>query len=130
MRRYELLVVGAVLGVALALAVGAQQPLSYARDVEPLFIKECVECHGAENPKKGLDLSAGKGLGAMLDVKSTMVDMPMLKAGDPPGSFLWLKVTHTATQGKGMPRTLFGARKLPKEQLDLIQQWIIQGAKP
>lgn len=130
MRRPELLVVGVVLGVALALALGAEQPLSYARDVEPIFIKECVECHGVENPKKGLDLSAGTGLKAMLDVKSTMVDMPMLKAGDPPGSFLWLKVTHTATQGKGMPRTLFGARKLPKEQLDLIQQWIIQGAKP
>ncbi|HNX51493.1 MAG TPA: hypothetical protein PLS53_03605 [Thermoanaerobaculaceae bacterium] len=130
MRKQELLVVGAVLGVAVALAVGAESPLSYARDVEPVFVKECVECHGGDNPKKGLDLSEGKGLKNLLDVKSTMVEMPILRAGDPPGSFLWLKLTHTATQGKGMPRTLFGARKLPKEQLDLIQQWIIQGAKP
>lgn len=130
MRRKELLTVGLILGAALAMAVWAAEPLSYARDVEPIIVKECVECHSTENPKKGLDLSQGKGLKSMLDVKSTMVDMPLLKAGDPAGSFAWLKLTHTATQGKGMPRTIFGARKLPKEQLDLIQQWIIQGAKP
>ena len=54
----------------------------------------------------------------------------LAKAGDPAGSYLWLKVTHTATQGKGMPRTLFGSKKLPQADLDLIQNWLIQGANP
>ena len=29
-----------------------------------------------------------------------------------------------------MPRTMFGAKKLPQEQLDLIERWIREGAKP
>jgi hypothetical protein len=29
-----------------------------------------------------------------------------------------------------MPRTLFGAKKLPQAELEAIQNWIIQGANP
>jgi hypothetical protein len=118
---------------AVALVAWAQQDArqySYARDVEPIFLKACLDCHDSDSPKKDLDLSKGKGYKAMLDVKSQEVAMPLLKAGDPAGSFLWLKLTHTATEGKGMPRTLFGAKKLHAEQLDLIKSWIIAGAQP
>ena len=54
----------------------------------------------------------------------------LLKAGDPAASYLWQKLTHTASEGKGMPRTMFGAKKLPQEQLDVVERWIREGAKP
>jgi hypothetical protein len=115
----------------LAVVARAQAPLSYAADVEPIIFKACAECHGGDNPKKGLDLSKGKGYERLVAVKSQEVpEMVLVKAGDPAGSFLWLKVTHTATQGKGMPRTLFGSKKLPESELDVIRNWIIQGANP
>jgi Planctomycete cytochrome C len=124
------LVVLLVAGV-LAMAARAQAPLSYAKDVEPIIVKACSECHGGDSPKKGLDLSQGKGFERLVGVKSQEVpEMVLAKAGDPAGSYLWLKVTHTATQGKGMPRTLFGSKKLPQADLDVIQNWIIQGANP
>jgi len=64
-------------------------------------------------------------------VKSQEVpEMVLVKAGDPAASYLWLKVAHAATQGKGMPRTLFGAKKLHQAELEAIQNWIIQGANP
>jgi hypothetical protein len=79
--------------------------------------------------KKGLDLSAGKGRTAMLGVPSrSEPDFALVKAGDPEASYLWLKVSHTSAKGKGMPRTLFGAKKLPDEQLALIRRWIEGGA--
>ena len=131
MTRKELALVVLLLTGALAIAVGAQAPLSYAMNVEPIILKACSECHGGDSPKKGLDLSQGKGFERLVGVKSQEApEMVLVKAGDPTSSYLWLKVAHTATQGKGMPRTLFGAKKLPQAQLDVIQNWIIQGANP
>ena len=125
-------VAGGFLGaVVLAAAAGSEQVLSYARDVEPVFIKECLRCHGSRKPKKGLDLSPGRGLAAMLDQPS--VDLPgavLLVAGDPAASVLWHKLEHSHAKGRGMPRTLFGARTLPAEHLELIRTWIEQGAQP
>jgi len=116
---------------ALAFAAAQDGGISYARDVEPLFLAECGDCHGAENPKKGLDLSQGRGLASMLDRPSQEVEGTLLlKAGDPAASYLWQKLLHTAAEGKGMPRTMFGAKKLPQEQLDLVERWITEGARP
>jgi mono/diheme cytochrome c family protein len=118
---------------AIALTAWAQtdtKQYSYERDVQPIFLKACVDCHGSENPKKGLDLSKGNGYKALLGVKSQETEMPLLKAGDLAGSYLWLKLSHTTTEGKGMPRTLFGSKKLHDDQLNLIKSWIVAGAQP
>ncbi len=131
MTHKHLVVVALAAVGAVAMAARADSPVSYAKDVEPVFVKACSDCHGGDNPKKGLDLSKDKGFAQLVGVKSQEVpEMVRVKAGDPAGSFLWLKVTHTATQGRGMPRTLFGSKKLPQADLDLIQQWIVQGANP
>jgi len=106
-------------------------PVSYARDVEPIFLAECSDCHSADKPKKGLDLSAGKGQGNLVDRPSQEVkEILLVKAGNAAGSYLWAKLNHTTSEGKGMPRTMFGSKKLPQEQLDLIERWIKDGAQP
>ncbi len=113
------------------LAAWAQAPLSYAKDVEPIFVKACANCHGGNSPKKGLDLSLGKGYADLTGRRSQeSPTMDLVKPGDPAGSYLWLKLSHTALEGRGMPRTLFGAKKLPQAELDTVREWIIQGAKP
>lgn len=125
----ELLIPVALLAAAVLFGA-AEGPLSYAKDVEPIVVAECTDCHGAKHPKASLDLSPGRGFGVLSGAKSQQVDMPLLKPGDPAGSYLWLKLAHTATQGKGMPKTMFGAKKLPDAELQLIQRWIVEGAKP
>lgn len=117
-----------------ALVVAADEtsaPPSYARDIEPIFVKACGDCHGADNPKKGLDLSVGRGYTDLLNRPSNEVGGLMLVApGDAANSYLWHKLSHTAKEGKGMPRTLFASKKLPQAELDLVQRWIREGAKP
>jgi len=117
--------------VGAAMVAGEQPAPLYARDIEPIFLKECGDCHGADNPKKGLDLSAGKGLEHLLGVTSqSEPEYVLVKSGDPAASYLWMKLNHTNKQGKGMPRGLFTAKKLPQEQLDLVGRWITAGAQP
>lgn len=118
-------------GILVAAVVTSQQPLSYKADVEPIVVKECGDCHGGDRPKKGLDLSAGKGYGNLVGRKSSEVpELSLVAPGDPDNSYLWHKLQHTAKEGKGMPRTIFSARKLPPEQLERIREWIAQGAQP
>ncbi len=117
---------GALLGVVVA----AQEPLSYERDVEPIFVAECGDCHGAEKPKKGLVLTAD-GRQHLLERGSQVErDRKLLVPGDPGASYLWIKLEHRQEKGKGMPRTLFGDRSLSEEQLTLIERWIREGARP
>ena len=131
MRSRELFAVATVFAGALTFALAQDGGVSYAKDVEPIFVAACGDCHGAENPKKGLDLSRGHGLDNLLGRPSQEVkETALLKAGDPTASYLWVKLTHTNTEGRGMPRTLFGSKKLPPAQLDLIERWIKEGAKP
>ncbi len=117
--------------VALAAVVASQTPRSYEKDVEPIFLKECGDCHGSERPKKGLDLSQGKGYANLVNRQSVEVpDLPLVKPGDAENSYLWHKLEHRAKEGKGMPRGIFSSRKLPAEQLAVIREWIEQGAQP
>jgi Planctomycete cytochrome C len=104
---------------------------SYANNVEPVIAKRCLGCHSAEKHKAGLVLDKGAGYKDLTTRMSVQVtDMPLVKAGDPGGSYLWKKLTHTASKGKGMPRTLFGSKKLPADEMELIKDWIQTGAKP
>ncbi|MCS7182288.1 MAG: hypothetical protein NZ869_04175 [Thermoanaerobaculum sp.] len=126
--RVGVLVFVAVVATAVATS---QTPRSYQQEVEPIFIKECVECHGSERPKKGLDLSAGRGYAQLVNRKSVEVpELYLVAPGDPANSYLWHKLEHTAKEGKGMPRGLFSSRKLKEAELAIIRQWIEQGAQP
>jgi mono/diheme cytochrome c family protein len=122
----------AVSAAAIALAAAqATPPISYARDVEPVFLKACGHCHGADKPKKGLGLSNGRGYADLVGKPSQEVpDLDLVKPSDPASSYLWQKLSHTAREGKGMPRTLFGSKKLPQSDLDLVERWIKDGAQP
>ncbi len=53
-----------------------------------------------------------------------------VKAGDPASSYLWMKLIHTTKEGRGMPRTLFSSKKLPQQELDVVERWIQGGAQP
>lgn len=116
--------------IAAAAVLAASDPLSYARDVEPIMVAACGDCHGPSRPKKGLVLTQN-GRENLLNVPSQLEPNRLLvTAGDPAASYLWTKLEHRQQEGKGMPRTIFSAKKLPAEQLELIERWIEEGAAP
>jgi mono/diheme cytochrome c family protein len=110
------------LGIGLAVqspeAVARQAPqtgpVSYARQVAPIFQARCAECHGAETKEAGLDLSTYEA--AMRGSEYGTV----IEAGDAAGSLL----VEMVAAGE-MPQD---ADPLPEEEIALIRSWIEAGA--
>jgi hypothetical protein len=107
------------------------EPVSYSQHLEPLMIKRCLGCHTAEEPKAELVLERGRGYTQLVGRASHQMPSSLLVVpGDADASYLWQKLDHTAAQGKGMPRTLTGSKRLPASELELIRRWIADGARP
>ena len=105
--------------------------VSYSAHLEPLVIAHCLGCHESEEPKAKLVLDPGVGYGRLVGRRSVQdPDMALVEPGDPDASYLWLKLQHRAPEGKGMPRTLTGTKKLRPAELELYRRWIEGGAKP
>jgi hypothetical protein len=111
--------------------VPEDESVSYSAHLEPLVIAHCLGCHESEEPKAKLVLGPGKGYGQLVGPRSVQVpEMALVEPGDPDASYLWLKLQHRAPEGKGMPRTLTGTKKLRPAELELYRRWIEDGAKP
>lgn len=127
-----------VLGVVLAVGCGTpvptvpgNEPVSYSAHLEPLVIAHCLACHESEEPKAKLVLEEGTGYGQLVGRRSVQQPaMALVEPGDPDRSYLWLKLQHTATDGKGMPRTLTGSKMLRPAELEIYRRWITEGASP
>ena len=117
MRRLATALALAVTGGAVLVAAQATGP-SYAADIAPMFERHCINCHNADDAKGDLDLSGGKGYRALVGPRSSQeTSQRLVVPGDPSSSYLWAKLEHTTKEGKGMPRTLFGAKKLDAGEL-------------
>ena len=111
--------------------VPENEPVSYSAHLEPLVIAHCLGCHEAKEPKAKLVLEEGMGYGQLVGRRSVQQpEMALVDPGHPERSYLWLKLQHTAADGKGMPRTLTGSKMLPPSELELYRRWIVGGALP
>ncbi|HZR25085.1 MAG TPA: c-type cytochrome domain-containing protein, partial [Vicinamibacterales bacterium] len=105
--------------IALLVALAAQAPakIDFVRDVQPILRERCVSCHGPDLRMGGLRLDrradALRG-GTQTDIGP----------GNADGSRLYHRVAGTAF-GQQMPPT--GA--LTDDQIDIIREWIDQGAE-
>ena len=136
MRSAATALVGAIL--ILVGACGTQVPevpneeaVSYTVHLEPLVIAHCLSCHESEDAKANLVLDPGVGYARLVGPRSIQdPDMALVEPGDPERSYLWLKLQHATEEGKGMPRTLSGSKKLRESEFELYRRWIEGGAKP
>jgi hypothetical protein len=133
-------IAAAVAGVALAIIAGCgtqvpevpkEEPVSYSVHLEPLVIAHCLSCHESGEAKAKLVLDPGTGFERLVGSRSTQKpEMALVEPGDPERSYLWLKLQHVTEEGKGMPRTPTGSKKLRDSELDLYRRWIEGGALP
>ena len=93
----------------------ASGPVSFSRDLLPLFNDTCIKCHGGEKTEKGLDMNSYASL--MSGSEHGAVVVP----GDSSGS----KLAQLVANGK-MPKR---GPKLTSEQVQLIENWINAGAQ-
>lgn len=82
--------------------------VSFSRDIYPIFQQVAASCHGTSG---GLSLETYEGT------------MKVVVPGDPEGSLLYQRL-----KGQGGP-VMPPSGPLPEAQIQLIYQWIKQGAK-
>jgi hypothetical protein len=110
---------------------GPATTLSLDRDLQPLFTAQCafVGCHAGAAPQAGQDLSAGNAYESLVNVESTQVaGVQRVLPGDPDASFLLEKVSSDQPRvGSRMP---LAGSPLSEDEIDMIREWIRQGALP
>jgi hypothetical protein len=115
--------------------------LSYAADVEPIVLANCVNaCHeqnGVGGPGAtaavfgALDLSAGVGFASLLEGASEQVDMAFVGT-TLEDSYLWYKLLGTQSEAGSADTQLmpFGLDPLKDNQIAVVVEWIEGGALP
>jgi mono/diheme cytochrome c family protein len=93
----------------------AHGPVSFARQVLPIFEASCAECHGTETKEVEL------GLTTYADVMKGSEYGTVVEAGDPDASLL----VEMIAAGE-MPQD---APALEADEIALIRTWIEQGAQ-
>jgi hypothetical protein len=102
--------------------------LSFDTHVWPIIDANC-SCHKSNTPSGGLDMRALAAYASLVDTPSVHDPNTLRVApGMPDQSFLFQKLTdtHAANLGNSMPPS--GA--LPQTNIDIIEQWIADGAEP
>ena len=121
-------------------ADGAQDNEFFRDNIRPIFGSEdspgeyyggkCIYCHysGSPNP---LDLSNPFGPDGLVNVDATYRgDMVRVLPGDPDNSLLILKVRAQRPDSDIGAQMPYSYNPLTDSQVDLVRQWIVEGAKP
>lgn len=97
-----------------------EDKVDFARDIQPILQKSCVECHGPEKPKGKLRLDSREA--TLKGGKDGVVLVP----GKADQSEVYRRITLPADHDDVMPNK---GDRLTKAQTDLIRDWINQGAE-
>jgi hypothetical protein len=91
-----------------------------------VFTPICVECHAGASAPLGLRLDETNSYGLLVGVSSVeQLGVPRVAPGNPNGSYLVQKLEGSAAFGARMP---LGREPLPQSDIDVIRQWIADGA--
>jgi len=108
----------------------AEGPLTadFASIQAHVFTPVCTVCHAGASAPQGLRLDATNSYSLLIGVPSTEVPSILrVKPGDPDNSYLIQKLEGHASVGARMP---FGGPYLDQATIDVIRQWITDGAMP
>lgn len=114
------LVLSAVLLGSIATRVSAEDKVDFEKQIQPIFAQHCSGCHGEQKAAAKMRLHTAAALKEKWDA-----DKDLIVPGEPEKSELYERLTLPADDKKRMPQK---ADPLSKELIDLIGQWIKQGA--
>lgn len=112
----------AVVPACLMAGLAAQQPapVDFARDVVPILVRHCIECHGADKQKGDLRLDARAFVFPAADA-----DVRPIVEGEPDASELIRRVGLPSDDDDRMPPK---GLPLPAAERELLQRWVTAGA--
>lgn len=97
-----------------------------------VFTSSCAisGCHLGSGAIMGLNLAEGATYGSLVGVKSTEVStLALVKPGDPDNSYLIEKLIGGNRMAAGTLKMPLGREALTDAQIDLVRDWITDGAK-
>jgi mono/diheme cytochrome c family protein len=117
MSRVRLILIGVALtaGDGRAAEPGAEQPVSFGQDIQPLLSKRCFACHGPDG-EEGL---------VRFDKRDELVEQRAVVPGKPEESELLARVTSTDPHERMPPK----GDPLSAAEVDRLRRWIAEGAK-
>lgn len=92
----------------------SMENVSFSSDIYPLVERRCIKCHGGEFPSAGLSMESYESL------MSGSQNGEVIVAGDANNSLLFEKIESGEMPKRG--------QHLTPEQIELIRQWINEGA--
>ncbi|MBG86302.1 MAG: hypothetical protein CMO80_05310 [Verrucomicrobiales bacterium] len=107
-----------ILAGAEGFVANAAEKVDFSRDIQPIFEVHCIACHGGKKPKGGLSLESKA---------DAMEDEDMIVPGKPEDSYLFELSALGEDDEDVMPPLKEGL--LNKQQVQLLRDWIKQGAK-
>lgn len=111
-------------------STGEPVSLSWAADVFPVILPASCACHTVG--LGGLTMTdATASYEHLVDVVAFQAPMKLVKPGDPDNSYLLHKLrgTQAAVGGSGVQMPMKG-ELLSQDKVDLVAQWISEGAQP
>jgi hypothetical protein len=110
---------------------GGTEPLTadFQSIQDNVFTPICTKCHIGASAPEGLQLDAAHSYSLLVGVPSQeQASVLRVAAGDPDSSYIIRKLEGTpGISGVQMP---FGGPYLPQSTIDVIAQWITNGAQP
>ncbi len=103
-----------------ALGQDAPAPVSFTKDVAPIFLKHCAACHGPPEVNGGYQVTT-----YALLMKPGETELPAITAGSPDESEVFNLISMDDADLR-MPKE---ADPLTAEQVGVIKRWIDEGAK-
>ena len=98
----------------------APAPVDFATQIKPLLQAQCVGCHHSGALFGNLNLESRE-----LAFRATAIGPPIVP-GEPDKSRLYIVLTLPESERKAMPPT---GHRIRKEDVELLKQWILEGAK-
>jgi len=132
--RMVLLLAAGALGWGSTVAGQSVPPVSFARDIQPFFDRQCVHCHTGDDHLGELVLERGASHGQTVEHASVEVpSLPRIAPGEPERSYLFLKMTGThgkvGGQGWPMPPATPLPNLISSADRENVRRWIMEGAK-
>jgi WD40 repeat protein len=94
--------------------------VSYSRQIRPIFMHKCQGCHQPARPKGGYIMTSREEV-----LKAGEKEKPGVVPGKPEQSMLVEQITPQNGKPAKMPK---GMKGLSDKEINLIKQWIAQGA--
>jgi hypothetical protein len=114
-----------LLALVISGCIKAQRQVSFKNNVQPILVKNCIECHippaGEGYRKTGLSMAT------YADLMHGTIYGPVIVPGDSRHSIFNMLVEGRADSSMRMPH---GRKSLSSEEIEILRLWVEYGALP